>query len=292
MDECETIDMDPITHRKVKELIVRAGQEALRIRESGALTIAKKPDGSDVTNADRASDAILTEGFTQLFPHRAIISEEGKKENPAGSYSSGWVIDPIDGTTSFKNGKPEFSVLAAWVEKGVPTHGFAYFPHPKYGTMYFTGPNGHKAFKQKVTVRKDGEIEFGRPIELKTRVSTGKPMVAEVYTEVKDFFPGEYSVVKDGTAYNTIRMIDGKVNVVAGPHTMADWDLAAEDAIARQADAIFVDVKNKNPLVYGKNRTPDRAYFQERYIGGNAETLQRLGLMNKPDIGSGSIGKA
>jgi 3'(2'), 5'-bisphosphate nucleotidase len=277
----ETIALNPVMHKKLMELIVKAGKEALRIRQNGELIIDTKPDGSFVTNGDMASNTILTQGLAELFPDTAIISEEGKKPNPTGTYTSGWVIDPIDGTKAYKDGKPTFGVLVAWVEGGVPIHGFAYYPAPEFSEMYFTGTNGIKAYKQKIRTKDDGSLEWGTIMELKTSMTVGKPKVAEVFTNAADFFPGEYSKLKGHDIRKAISMIEGQSSFVAGPDTMCDWDLAAIDAIARQANATFISTNNRFPLIYGLERPADRAYLQPRYIGGNNDNLKRWGLITQ-----------
>src|SRR5690349_3839005 len=113
--------------QEIIALAVKAGQEAMRLREQG-LQVKIKPDGSKVTNADLAADRILTEGLKTLDPNIKIISEESAEKHPEGAYKNAWVIDPIDGTHAFVDGKKNFGVLIARVENHVPIEGVAYYP--------------------------------------------------------------------------------------------------------------------------------------------------------------------
>lgn len=67
--------------------------------------IEAKADGSVVTEADRACEAVLVEGLQRYFPGYGIVGEEGAAfEGDLGT----WYVDPIDGTSSFT------SELAYW----------------------------------------------------------------------------------------------------------------------------------------------------------------------------------
>jgi inositol-phosphate phosphatase / L-galactose 1-phosphate phosphatase / histidinol-phosphatase len=80
-----------------------------------------KEDASPVTLADRASEAAIRAILEAERPHDGIIGEE------YGSVREGaarqWVIDPIDGTTSFVAGRPIFGTLIALMQDGWPVIG-------------------------------------------------------------------------------------------------------------------------------------------------------------------------
>lgn len=61
-----------------------------------------KADGSPVTEADRAAEAVLVRGLAAAWPTDSIVGEEGARQH--GSGSARWVVDPIDGTASFVEG--------------------------------------------------------------------------------------------------------------------------------------------------------------------------------------------
>lgn len=279
----------PPEHKKIIDLLVIAGQEALRIRDAGELNARMKTgeEYSVVTEADIAAHNIITEGLSALFPGTKIISEEDKKLNQTGEYTTGWVIDPIDGTSDFRKGGSQFGVLVAYVENGVPIHGFAYYPAQEYSVVYSTGEDGEKSYKQKVNIGEAKEVSYDRPVELRTRSSVATPRVTQIYTDVKDIFPGDYTLTEHSSPSSTIAMIEGQTDIAAGPNTMMDWDLAAIDAIARKSGAVFVSTDDKKPLTYGDERAADRAYMQKRYLAGNVDTLRHLGLINAESIAEG-----
>ena len=80
-----------------------------------------KADASPVTEADRAAEAAMRRVIEAEYPRDGIIGEEyGVKD---GSTGRSWVLDPIDGTTSFIAGRPIFGTLVALVEEGWPVIG-------------------------------------------------------------------------------------------------------------------------------------------------------------------------
>ena len=79
----------------------------------------KKNDVSPVSEADLAANAILHEMLRQARPEYGWLSEETEDDPERLSRSSVWIVDPIDGTNAFLQGKPEFTVCAGLVRDGV-----------------------------------------------------------------------------------------------------------------------------------------------------------------------------
>ncbi len=85
------------------------------------LDVENKADASPVTAADRAAEAAMRRLIEAEYPRDGIIGEEyGEKPGQTGRI---WVLDPIDGTTSFIAGRPIFGTLIALVEEGWPVLG-------------------------------------------------------------------------------------------------------------------------------------------------------------------------
>ena len=69
------------------------------------LAVQTKPDGSPVTDADRAVEAALRHSLNESRPGDAVVGEEG---GASGESERCWYLDPIDGTANFVAGDPEW----------------------------------------------------------------------------------------------------------------------------------------------------------------------------------------
>ena len=68
-----------------------------------------KGDVDLVTEADRASEKLITERLRAAFPGHGVYGEEGTRSGLEGEYR--WYVDPLDGTTNFAHGFPVFCVV-------------------------------------------------------------------------------------------------------------------------------------------------------------------------------------
>jgi fructose-1,6-bisphosphatase/inositol monophosphatase family enzyme len=113
--------------RKAAEAVILPRYQSLAAHE-----IEEKSPGDLVTIADKESEAMLSDGLVRLLPEAAVIGEEACAANPALLSTLGqqlaWIIDPIDGTHNFANGKPPFAIMIALVEAGVAQAGWIYDP--------------------------------------------------------------------------------------------------------------------------------------------------------------------
>jgi fructose-1,6-bisphosphatase/inositol monophosphatase family enzyme len=95
-----------------------------RWRNLGSGDIAEKTGPADiVTVADQETERVLTERLKRLLAGSEVVGEEAVSADGGvlGLFRSQgpvWVIDPIDGTSAFAAGEPEFAVMVALVEGG------------------------------------------------------------------------------------------------------------------------------------------------------------------------------
>jgi myo-inositol-1(or 4)-monophosphatase len=93
----------------VAEGIARQAGALLRgFYEKGVAT-EYKGDVDLVTEADRASEALVVERLKAAFPRHGIYGEEGTRDRLDAEYR--WYVDPLDGTTNFAHGFPAFCVV-------------------------------------------------------------------------------------------------------------------------------------------------------------------------------------
>ncbi len=112
----------------IKAGIREAGAAVLKTAPTEGLTL-KEGRLNYVTAADLASEKILKDTIQKNFPGHLILSEETESDiADIMSVDHLWVMDPIDGTSNFKNGREYAGISVGYVEKGVPIAGFIYDP--------------------------------------------------------------------------------------------------------------------------------------------------------------------
>lgn len=112
-----------------------------------------------VTDADRASEAIILEAIAREFPSHDILTEETLTENSGARWL--WLVDPLDGTVNFAHGIPHFSISIALAENGRVVAGLVYDPLRKESFHAF---------------RNGGAFLNGKP----TRVSTSRSLQTSI----------------------------------------------------------------------------------------------------------------
>lgn len=108
----------------VKQIVVEAGKAAL-VR-CGTVDSEFKADESLVTDVDRETEKFLEERLNAKYPGYAFVGEEygwrGDRSQPV------WACDPIDGTTNYVWGIPQWCVSVGLLHEGVPMLGAIYVP--------------------------------------------------------------------------------------------------------------------------------------------------------------------
>ncbi|MEO9599238.1 histidinol-phosphatase [Parasphingorhabdus sp.] len=101
--------------------LAEAAGEAIRPFFRAKFDQEAKSDSTFVTEADRAAEAAMRAIIEAERPDDGIIGEEYGTRNEGASRQ--WVLDPIDGTTSFIAGRPIFGTLIALMQDGFPLIG-------------------------------------------------------------------------------------------------------------------------------------------------------------------------
>jgi fructose-1,6-bisphosphatase/inositol monophosphatase family enzyme len=92
------------------ELAHRAGA-VLRARQEQERRVESKGFADVVTDADKASEALIVGAIRERYPEHGIVAEEGSGTAGSGEYQ--WLIDPLDGTLNYLHGMPIYCVSLA-----------------------------------------------------------------------------------------------------------------------------------------------------------------------------------
>ena len=92
----------------VASAIAEEAGERLREFFSQGVATEYKGDADLVTIADRTVEKLIRERLAEAFPEHGVYGEEGTRERMGGEFR--WYVDPLDGTTNFAHGFPQFCV--------------------------------------------------------------------------------------------------------------------------------------------------------------------------------------
>src|SRR5512137_151134 len=129
-------------------IAVKAARRAGTVINRGArdldlLTVTAKGPKDFVSEVDRAAEAAIVETLLASYPDHAILAEEGTAKGVNADAENVWIIDPLDGTTNFLHGFPQYCVSIALQHKGQITQGVVYDP---VRNDLFTATRGRGAF--------------------------------------------------------------------------------------------------------------------------------------------------
>ena len=103
--------------QNVAVMAARRGGDVLirHLNKLEKLNVEKKGHNDFVSDADRAAEEAVIEVILRHYPDHAILAEES---GARGESDTVWVIDPLDGTTNFLHGFPQFCVSVGVRVKG------------------------------------------------------------------------------------------------------------------------------------------------------------------------------
>ena len=207
----------------------------------------RKDDRSFVTEADRAAEAAMQKLIEETFPADGIIGEEyGTRNEGAGRQ---WVLDPIDGTTSFIAGRPIFGTLIALLQDGWPVLGI--IDQPIAGERWVgrigqpTLFNGQPATARPLKELSDAVLATTSPHLFTNEEADAFMSVAKTVAEKKIVFGGD--------CYNYGLVASGHIDLVieAG---LKLYDYAALVPVVEGAGGMMSDWQG-NPLDAGSDGT-------------------------------------
>ncbi|AVY93381.1 MULTISPECIES: inositol monophosphatase family protein [Microvirgula] len=224
-------------------IAVKAARRAANIiqRASNNLDLIRaeqKQHNDFVSDVDRAAEAAIIDMIRDAYPKHAILAEEsGGASLSDAEYL--WIIDPLDGTTNFLHGYPQYCVSIALAHKGQIQQAVVYDPNRN---DLFTASKGGGAFLNDRRIRVSKRISLADSL-----ISTGFPYTDVSYLDqylamFADMIRKTAGVRREGSAaldlcYVASGRVDGYWEL-----NLKSWDIAAGSLIAQEAGAIVTDV--------------------------------------------------
>ncbi len=125
--------------RRAAQLINRAALDL------SLLEVTSKRQNDYVTEVDRAAENVIIETLRETYPNYAILAEESGVSGTSGDAipEYQWIIDPLDGTTNFIHGMPQYAISIALAQRGQITQAVVFDPNRN---ELFTASKGSGAF--------------------------------------------------------------------------------------------------------------------------------------------------
>ena len=221
--------------RRAGSIINRAALDRTR------LEIRSKHANDFVTQVDRAAEEAIIDIIRQAYPDHAILAEEsGHQQSKAAEHL--WVIDPLDGTTNFIHGFPQYCVSIAVQHRGATAHGVVYDPAKN---ELFTASKGRGAFLDDRRIRvtkcaslKDALVGTGFPFKEMSRL--------DLYTrQLREIMQHCAGVRRAGAAALDLAYVAaGRVDAF-WEMGLAPWDMAAGALLIQEAGGLVGDLQGE-----------------------------------------------
>ena len=221
-------------------------------------TIEKKGAIDLVTEADLASERAIIRLIRTAFPEHAVLAEESGITLGNGSHE--WIIDPLDGTTNYAHGLPEFTISIAFANEGKLVFGLV--SNPVTGEL-FCGMKGQGATLNGRPIHVSGTqtlaeslLVTGFPYNLKT-------IIRPLMQRFERCLMASQGVRRLGSAaldlcYLACGRFEG-----FWEQNLAPWDTAAGVVIAKEAGASVSDFSNRPYSIKKKEILATNGFIHE-----------------------------
>jgi myo-inositol-1(or 4)-monophosphatase len=206
--------------------------------DGGGFEVRSKRMNDFVTKVDHAAEEAIIEVVRKAYPDHAVLAEESGIT--AGQADYQWIIDPLDGTTNFIHGFPQYCVSIAIRHRDALAHGVIYDP---VKNELFTASKGRGAFlnDRRMRVSKclrlaDALVGTGFPFKEVTRL--------DLYTnQLKQMMQKSAGVRRAGAAaldlaYVACGRLDAFWELGLSP-----WDMAAGALMIQEAGGLVGDLR-------------------------------------------------
>ncbi len=240
--------------RRAGSIITRASQDV------GALTVRSKTYNDFVSEVDHAAERAIIETLQDAYPDHGFLGEESGADRTDAE--NVWIIDPLDGTTNFLHGFPQYSVSIALMQQGVLTQAVVYDPNRN---DLFTATRGRGAFLNDKRIRVSNRAKLQESI-----IGTGFPFRDFAHLDAylgmfKDMIKKTSGLRRPGSAaldlaYVAAGWYDGFWEI-----NLSKWDIAAGALLVQEAGGIVGDFEGNEQWIESGN-----------IVAGNAKVFAQM----------------
>ena len=222
----------------------KAGSIINRASLDGGLNIRAKRANDFVTQVDQAAEQAIIEIVKKAYPDHGFLAEEsGASEGKADTV---WIIDPLDGTTNFIHGFPQYCVSIGVQHRGALAHAIVYDPNRN---EIFTASKGRGAFLNDRRIRVTGQTKLAAAL-----LGTGFPFKEltrlDLYTrQLQSMMRSSSGVRRAGAAALDLAYVAcGRLDAF-WELGLAPWDMAAGVLLIQEAGGLVGDLKGEQTFM-------------------------------------------
>ncbi|MES2677933.1 MAG: 3'(2'),5'-bisphosphate nucleotidase CysQ [Pseudomonadota bacterium] len=228
--------------KSIVKIALQAGEIAMSYFGGNDLNIRKKSDDSPLTIADSLISELIFKGLQNIAPEIPVICEEG--ENRDFGDGTFWLIDPIDGTISFSQNDPQFTINIGLIHNKKPVFGLIFAPAidglPFYYTdenqnlmRYFVRDKKEEIFIAKKRIEKDFLV-------IASKRSPDEDILKYINSELprhgfEQILKAEKTIHKVSSSLKFLYLIEGKADLYLHLRRSMEWDIAAGQALLQAA---------------------------------------------------------
>ena len=234
----------------------------------GALKVRSKTYNDYVSEVDHAAERAIIDTLLEAYPNHAILAEESGASGNDGDNL--WIIDPLDGTTNFLHGFPQYCISIALKQRGQISQAVIYDPNRN---DLFTATRGSGAFlndrRLRVSTRvrlQESLIGTGLPFRDFTHLDTYLAMFKDMLKKTSGLRrPGSAAL---DLAYVAAGWYDGFWEI-----GLSKWDIAAGSLLVHEAGGLVGDFEGNETWLETGN-----------IVAGNPKLFAQILQVLKPHL--------
>ena len=254
-------------HSALLNVMMKAARKAARglIRDFGEvekLQVSVKGPANFVTAADRKAEQVLREELMTARPGYCFVGEEGGRvDGPDKTHT--WYVDPLDGTTNFLHGIPQFAISIGLEREGTMIAALVYNP---VSDEMFLAERGKGAFLNDQRIRVAGRRSMHDAVVACGLPHRGRGGLAEFRTEFAAVQEQVAGLRRFGSAALDLAFIAAGRYDLYWERNLQSWDMAAGILLVREAGGYATDCDGQEAIFLKGNICAGNELLQKELL--------------------------
>jgi len=241
------------------------------------LQVSMKGPANFVTAADRRAEEILQAELTKARPGYGFLGEEGGRRD-GDDKSHCWIVDPLDGTTNFLHGIPQFAISIALEREGVIVAGVIYNPANE---ELFLAERGKGAFLNDQRLRVAARRRMSEAVVACGMPHVGRGDLALFRSEIAAVQERVAGLRRFGAAALDLAWLAAGRFDAFWERDLSPWDTAAGILMVREAGGFVTDLDGQDGIFTKRQVIAGNEFLHKALIQVLKEA-RRVSAADKP----------